>query len=311
MKWISYGNRKNSMLAANFKMIAWSEGLKKEIGVRLKDFIINSRGDQFVVEDQIEKVDSRIKNGEFGLEYIDKTYEVENKMLELLKQNPVNFSELFNGWIQSTTYFYIAVEVSYIYYEKTDSEEVKKKIEKWRDDGNLYKADLLTIKKLSEATKLSMQFIHNCTLEEIKDITNGVKVDKQKIEQRFNKPRSLILQKGKVELVLEDLNPLKKQLKPQIRTLKGQSAFKLKEKIQGVVGKDILVIGMTKPDMVTKMRKMKAVITDEGGVLCHAAITAREFKIPTIIGTKFATQLLKKGALVEIDADKGVVKKLN
>lgn len=74
---------------------------------------------------------------------------------------------------------------------------------------------------------------------------------------------------------------------------------------------DILVTPMTRPDFVPLMQKAGAIITDAGGVLCHAAITAREIKKPCIIGTKVATQVLKDGDEVEVDADKGVVKILN
>jgi phosphohistidine swiveling domain-containing protein len=71
---------------------------------------------------------------------------------------------------------------------------------------------------------------------------------------------------------------------------------------------EILVTGMTRPEFVPLMKKASAIITDEGGVTCHAAIVARELKKPCIIGTKIATQVLKDGDLVEVDADKGVVK---
>jgi pyruvate,water dikinase len=56
------------------------------------------------------------------------------------------------------------------------------------------------------------------------------------------------------------------------------------------------------------MKKAIAFITDEGGITCHAAIIARELKKPCIIGTKIATKVLKDGDLVEVDANKGVVK---
>ena len=65
---------------------------------------------------------------------------------------------------------------------------------------------------------------------------------------------------------------------------------------------------MTRPEFVPLMRKAKAIITDEGGITCHAAIISRELKILCIIGTKTATRLLKDGDLVEVDANTGVVK---
>ena len=58
------------------------------------------------------------------------------------------------------------------------------------------------------------------------------------------------------------------------------------------------------------MKKASAIITDEGGLSCHAAIVARELGIPCIIGTKIATKVLKDGDRVEVDADKGIVKKI-
>jgi phosphohistidine swiveling domain-containing protein len=71
---------------------------------------------------------------------------------------------------------------------------------------------------------------------------------------------------------------------------------------------EIIVTGMTTPDFAPLLRRAGAIITDEGGITCHAAIVARELKKPCIIGTKIATQVLKDGDLVEVDADNGVVR---
>jgi phosphoenolpyruvate synthase/pyruvate phosphate dikinase len=71
---------------------------------------------------------------------------------------------------------------------------------------------------------------------------------------------------------------------------------------------DVLVTTMTTPDFVPLMQKSVAIITDIGGLLCHAAIISRELNTPCVIGTKFATQLLKDGDLVEVNANQGVVR---
>ena len=71
---------------------------------------------------------------------------------------------------------------------------------------------------------------------------------------------------------------------------------------------DILVTGMTRPEFVPLMKKATAVITDEGGITCHAAIISRELGIPCVIGTKIATQILKDGDMVRVDATRGIVK---
>ncbi|MFA7286580.1 MAG: PEP/pyruvate-binding domain-containing protein [Patescibacteria group bacterium] len=70
---------------------------------------------------------------------------------------------------------------------------------------------------------------------------------------------------------------------------------------------DIMVTTMTQPTMVSLARKAAAIVTDEGGITSHAAILARECNIPCIVGTKMATQILKDGDIVEVDAEIGVV----
>jgi phosphohistidine swiveling domain-containing protein len=71
---------------------------------------------------------------------------------------------------------------------------------------------------------------------------------------------------------------------------------------------EILVATMTSPDYVPIMSKAKAIITNEGGITCHAAIVSRELGIPCIIGTEIATKVLKNGDIVEVNADNGIVK---
>jgi len=71
---------------------------------------------------------------------------------------------------------------------------------------------------------------------------------------------------------------------------------------------DILVTRLTTPDFVVAMKKAAAIVTDLGGITSHAAVTSRELKIPCIVGTKNATRILKRGEMVEVDADQGIVK---
>jgi len=82
------------------------------------------------------------------------------------------------------------------------------------------------------------------------------------------------------------------------------------QEINKVKTGDILVTAMTTPDFVPAMRRAAAIVTDEGGITSHAAIVARELNKPCIIGTKFATKVFKDGDRVEVDADKGVIRKI-
>lgn len=73
---------------------------------------------------------------------------------------------------------------------------------------------------------------------------------------------------------------------------------------------DILVTSMTYLEFLPLIKKCGAIVTDGGGVLCHAAIVARELKKPCVINTQVATQTLKDGDLVEVDANQGIVIKI-
>lgn len=73
----------------------------------------------------------------------------------------------------------------------------------------------------------------------------------------------------------------------------------------------VLVTGMTRPEFVPIMKIASAIVTDEGGITCHAAIVTRELGKPCIIGTKIATQVLKDGDVVEVDAEKGIIRIIN
>ncbi len=72
----------------------------------------------------------------------------------------------------------------------------------------------------------------------------------------------------------------------------------------------ILVASMTTVDYVPAMHRAAAIVTDDGGLACHAAIVARELGVPCVVGTKNATQAFKTGERVEVDATHGKVKKL-
>ncbi|MFQ5532127.1 MAG: PEP-utilizing enzyme, partial [Candidatus Nanoarchaeia archaeon] len=129
------------------------------------------------------------------------------------------------------------------------------------------------------------------------------------------------------EIILDTQNIYKGELKLQkedvsesTSILKGQNAS-VNVNINGIVKilhtpkemsklkeGEILVTSMTNPEFLPAMQRAAGFITEDGGLLSHAAIVARELKIPCIIGTKYATQVLKDGMEVEVDADKGVVK---
>jgi len=91
----------------------------------------------------------------------------------------------------------------------------------------------------------------------------------------------------------------------KVRIIRTQEDSKLLEK------GEVLVSSMTTPAYIDAMRKAVAFVTDEGGIICHAAIIAREFKKPCVVGTKIATEVLSNGDLVEVDANNGIIRVLS
>lgn len=72
---------------------------------------------------------------------------------------------------------------------------------------------------------------------------------------------------------------------------------------------DVLVTEMTTPDYVPAMKRAAAIVTDQGGRTCHAAIVSRELQIPCVVGTEKATEILKDVDYITVDGKRGVVYK--
>jgi pyruvate,water dikinase len=72
---------------------------------------------------------------------------------------------------------------------------------------------------------------------------------------------------------------------------------------------EVLVTSMTTPDMVPAMSQASAIVTDEGGITCHAAIVSRELGVPCVVGTREATKLVAEGMEITVDGKAGLVYK--
>ena len=199
----------------------------------------------------------------------------------------------------------------------------------WSVETSLHTlADLQPFFKLI-AKKLGVSYSHwiHLTSNEIVQILEGKKnLEEMELKEREKGyffmmekgiQKMVIGQKGKSlsEWVEKNLN----KVEENITELKGQSACSghAKGSVRiALIAKDsyklkdgeILVCAMTSPDYVPAMKRASAIITDEGGMLCHAAIMSREFGKPCVIATKIATRVLKDGDLVEVDAEKGIIK---
>ena len=115
------------------------------------------------------------------------------------------------------------------------------------------------------------------------------------------------------------LKSLRRQTNGKIFMLKGMVAQRgwvkgfvkvifTKKEFNKMKSGDILVTIQSNPSLMPVIKKAAAIVADEGGIMSHAAIISRELKKPCIIGTKIATKVLRDGDLVEVDAERGVVR---
>jgi phosphoenolpyruvate synthase/pyruvate phosphate dikinase len=137
--------------------------------------------------------------------------------------------------------------------------------------------------------------------------------------EKFYEPFTFAWYQGEWIIVPENI--IEETKTKDIESVKGNIAFKGFVKgnakiVRSVseLGKvkkgDVLVTQMTFPSFISAMNKAVAFVTDEGGITCHAAIVAREMKKPCITGTKIATKIFKDGDFIEVDANKGIIRKI-
>jgi pyruvate,water dikinase len=70
---------------------------------------------------------------------------------------------------------------------------------------------------------------------------------------------------------------------------------------------EILVASITAPSWAPIFSRIQATVTDIGGMMSHAAIVCREYGLPAVVGTGFATRKIKTGQRIRVDGDSGTV----
>ena len=185
----------------------------------------------------------------------------------------------------------------------------------------------LLMSEVARRLKLNKDDLEWLFYDEIKDLLRGGRLNKSEIKKR-KKAICVRISKDGIKAysgqkAIEKYEKEIKADKKKVKEIKGMgvSSGKVVAKVKVCSGVqdalkkiqkgDILVCGMTLPDYVPAMKKASAIITDEGGITCHAAIISRELDIPCVVGTRIATEVLKDGDRVEVDVDRGTVKKIS
>lgn len=180
------------------------------------------------------------------------------------------------------------------------------------------------VKKIGESLGFDGDLLRYLTLREFKEFLKTKKISKIKLLELkkrrtdyfylYYKNKDIIITNKKY---IDEIRGCFLANNPKISIIKGVVAYP--GKVTGLVYKSfhgiknvksgqILVTSITRPQDTQLLNKFSAIVTDEGGVLSHVAVIAREFKIPAVMSTKIATQVLRNGDFIEVDANKGIIK---
>ncbi|MFH1276173.1 MAG: PEP-utilizing enzyme [Candidatus Woesearchaeota archaeon] len=180
--------------------------------------------------------------------------------------------------------------------------------------------------RLSKKFEVEYDDLGYLSLEELEECITNDKFYFDKVKNRKKNPCVVIFENEQVKVI--DEVPKKylqivSEVEGKEKSLEVKGVIACKGIVKGevriinsyhdlkkVANGDILVANTTHPNYLPAMQRAAAFITNEGGMISHAAIVARELKKPCVVGTKTATKVLKDGDYVEVDANKGVVRKI-
>ena len=320
----------------------YREILEKDFGVGLPCFVIISKGGYGTCYFEVETFNifgknlaEKVHNGDYDINQFSANLKKQADIVSELhkKAGSGDFSkELFNEYIEtlysySSAHRFVKVVVDYLTQEEL--QENFNILEKSR----LYSEPAYTLleeftqlqsKYIAEKSGLSYDECHALSRDDISEYwQSGELPDSEALNKRFQESAIISFDSG-ISIVTEDVLEIEGAL-TQIdiqREFSGSIAYK--GSVEGVARVildpskdytfnegDILIADMTRPEYIPLIKKSSAIVTDAGGMLCHAAISAREFQIPCVVGTQVATTSIQNGDTIQVDAEKGLITILN
>ncbi len=181
-------------------------------------------------------------------------------------------------------------------------------------------------KEVGRRHYLSLRQVRYFNPEELSALLRGGKMSAELLNERYNfsiyysryHPETEVFLTGaKAKDFVAKLNIIKEEI-ADVKILSGDCASpgraRGEAKVINVIADmakmkqgDILISIATTPDLVPAIKKASAIVTDVGGITCHAAIISRELGIPCVVGTKIATKIIKDGIIIDVDATHGKV----
>lgn len=228
----------------------------------------------FQKKEQFPNIEENFKSFEKfkldGRNYLNKIFFVPNSIFSaFIKIISKQFKIPFNDLLS-----YSYNDLINLYKNK----KVQRKIVKQRQEAYLIYTDKKKIKFISG--------------QKAKDFIKGV-ISKEKYSSAFS---GRIANKGKVIA------------KAKVIKMALSNYSKVSKIIDEMKQGQVLVVETTEPAIIVACKKASAIVTNQGGMMSHAAIVSRELNIPCIVGTNIATDVIKDGDLVEVDANNGIVK---
>ncbi len=184
------------------------------------------------------------------------------------------------------------------------------------------------LEEIAKRLRIGYEDLVNCSYEEIESFLSGGAIDRKKVLERkkgygffVDEDKTLFLAGRELDDYLEKEAAGAGAVEAvEVKEVRGFPASygTARGTVRVIMGSkefgkmrdgDVLVTSMTTPEFVPIMHKASAVVTDEGGILCHAAIVSRELGKPCLIGTKNASKVLKDGETVFVDATVGIVRR--
>lgn len=200
----------------------------------------------------------------------------------------------------------------------------------WQDHRKEYSLTFDSLKdkffkEMEKRVKIPETLVAYGKKEEFKASFNNSTI--AKVWQEREKGSLYVYSKSKIQAIytgsqiMEFLKNAYPEIKENITEIKGTPACLgvVKGKVRIVLTAsenskllpgEVLVTSMTRPEHLPAMKRAAAIITDDGGVTCHAAIVSRELNKPCIIGTRIATKVLRDGEMVEVNANEGIVRRI-
>lgn len=264
----------------------------------------------------IEKKDKRIK------EWIVKEAQLHKKLDYFYKLKYP--SEIINAFKEVNLYNTIVPYrlLSALRFVKRKDNKIKETLEKTRA-RSLYPSLLQKLigplfEKAARKLKTTKELTSMMTPDELESVLNNKIISIKNLEKRRDGCYFYLLD-NQIVFYYNKLKNLENYGTKELDTLKGEIACKGKAigkaKIVNNVKQmskfekgDILFSINTNPILLPLIERAAAIVSDEGGILSHAAIIAREMNIPCVIGTKTGTKSFRDGDLVEVNADEGIVK---